>query len=256
MIRRLACFFSAFVILFVSGNFELEAAASEKTDTKESSELQNPNLLGNYTSADWVGDTLYLDESSTSVYFMPKDDKEQSAVLTFERNGCETGFYFRIDAGNGGNSGGDSGFCTLSFYDEDHNQLLSLSTGQIQGFDNYSRFYIGEEANYFPIPERTKTAEISLNAVQNGNSGRVNVYFRNLSLHFSGEKPLLPNEKKLYFDSTAGLTKVEIGVTKTARYIWIAVIFLVALAFYIIRMWQQKYSTAKVMKAADRKNGK
>lgn len=253
MVKKLACFFSAFFLLLASGFLELEAAASEKTDTKESAELQNPNLLGNYTSADWNGDTLYLDEPSTSVYFMSNDNKEQSAVLIFERNEAETGFYFRIDAGNGGGSGGDSGFCTLSFYDEEHNQLLSLSTGQIQGLDNYTRFYIGEETSYFPVPKKTKTVEISLNAVQNGTGGRVNVYFRNLSFHLSGEKPLMPDEKKIYFDNTPGLTKVEIGVASSARYIWIAVIFLVALSFYIIRMWQQKYSTAKVMKASDRK---
>lgn len=212
------------------------------------------NLLADYISADWSGDTLYLDEPSTAVYFMSGDNKEQLSVLTFERNESDTGFYFRIDAGNGANSGGDSGYCTISFYGEERELLFSLSTGLIQGFDNYSRFYIGEETNYFPIPEKTKTVEISLNAVQNSKSGRVNIYFRNPVLCFSSEKPLLPYENKLYLDSTAGLTKVEIGVTRFTRYIWIGVVFFVALAFYIIRMWQQKYSTAKVMKATDRRN--
>lgn len=220
---------------------------------EESDASETVNLLADYISADWSGDTLYLDEPSTAVYFMSGDNKEQSSVLTFERNKSDTGFYFRIDAGNGANSGGDSGYCTISFYDEEHSLIFSSSTGLIQGFDNYSRFYIGEETNYFPIPEKTKTVEISLNVVQKGTSGRVNIYFRNPVLCFSSEKPLLPYENKLYLDSTAGLTKVEIGVTKATRYIWIGLIFFVALAFYIVRMWQQKYSTARVMKAADRK---
>ena len=229
-----------------------EAYAEDITE-----ESDNPNLLGDYTSAEWSGNKLYLDEASTSVYFKKNPDSaNQSAVLTFKRDSKDTGFYFRIDAGNGANSGGDSGFCTLSFYGEGHEQLLSLSTGSIQGFDNYSRFYIGEETSYFPIPENTETVEVVLNAEQKGEGERVNTYFRNLSLHLSGEKPLLPDEKKLYLDSTAGLTKVEIGITPMTRYIWIGVIFLVALAFYIIRIWRQKYSTPKVMKASDRKNNK
>ena len=235
-------------VCFAFALFFAVCVNAEVSDSAESS-----NILADYISADWSGDTLYLDEPSTAVYFMSGDNKEQSSVLTFERNESDTGFYFRIDAGNGANSGGDSGYCTISFYDEEHSLLFSLSTGLIQGFDNYSRFYIGEETNYFPIPEKTKTVEISLNAVQKGKGGRVNIYFRNPVLCFSNEKPLLPYENKLYLDSTAGLTKVEIGVTKATRYIWIGVIFFVALAFYIIRMWQQKYSTARVMKAADRK---
>lgn len=251
MIKKLAFFLIIFLLLMSTGMTELKIFA-EKTDAEESSEPQNPNLLGNYTSAQWQGDTLYLDEPSTAVYFKPKDGGgKYSAVLSFDRDGSETGFYFRIDAGNG--RGSDSGFCTLSFYDGGHNQLLSLSTGQIHGFDNYSRFYIGEEGSYFPIPENTETIEVALNAEQQGSGDKVNVYFRNLSLHLSGEKPLLSNEKKLYLDSTPGLTKVEIGVTSAVRYIWILIIFLVALSFYFIRRWQQKYSTAKVMKAGDRK---
>ncbi len=141
----------------------------------------------------------------------------------------------------------------MSFYGEGREQLLSLSTGLIQNFDNYSRFYIGEETSYFPIPEGTETVEVVLNAEQNGKGERINIYFRNLSLHLSGEKPLLPDEKKLYLESTAGLTKVEIGLTPFTRYIWIGIVFFVALAFYIVRIWKQKYSSPKVMKSTDRK---
>lgn len=245
MLKKLS--FLAILCFLFPSLFAVRVSAEES----DSSEIVN--LLADYISADWSGDTLYLDEPSTAVYFMTGDNKERSSVLTFERNKSDTGFYFRIDAGNGANSGGDGGYCTISFYDEEHSLLFSLSTGLIQGFDNYSRFYIGEETNFFPIPEKTKTVEISLNAVQKGTSGRVNIYFRNPVLCFSSEKPLLPYENKMYMESTAGLTKVEIGVTKATRYIWIGLIFFVALAFYIVRMWQQKYSTARVMKAADRK---
>ncbi|MCM1054083.1 MAG: hypothetical protein NC394_01065 [Bacteroides sp.] len=217
------------------------------------SENANANLLAEYASAEWTGDPLYLDEPSAAVYFKSRDSREQSAALTFERNEADTGFYFRIDAGNGANSGGDSGCCTISFFDEEKNLLFSLSTGLIKNFDNYSRFYIGEETSYFPIPEKAKTVEITLNAEQNGKSGRVNIYFRNPVLYMSGEQPLLPYENKTYLESAAGLAKVEIGVTKATRYIWIGIVFVVALVFYIIRMWRQKYSTARVMTAYDRR---
>lgn len=238
------------LIAVVCFSFFVTAVFAEDT----SEEPDNLNLLGNYTSADWSGNTLYLDEPSTAVYFKKiSDNNKQSAVLTFKRDKSDTGFYFRIDVGNGANSGGDSGFCTLSFYGEGREQLLSLSTGLIQNFDNYSRFYIGEETSYFPIPEGTETVEVVLNAEQNGKGERINIYFRNLSLHLSGEKPLLPDEKKLYLESTAGLTKVEIGLTPFTRYIWIGIVFFVALAFYIVRIWKQKYSSPKVMKSTDRK---
>ena len=251
--KKFACFFSAIVTVFVFCFFDFNTAAADSADTKAATGSENPNLLADYTSAEWSGDMLRLDEPSGSVYFMSKENKEQSATLVIQRNKAETGFYFGIDAGNGANNGGDSGYCTISFYDEGHEQLLSLSTGQIKNLDNYTRFYIGEETNYFPVPEKTKTVEITLNAVQSGKSDRVNVYFRNLSFHLSSEKPLLLSEKKLYLDSRTGLSKVEIGVTSAARYMWIAIIFLVALAFYLIRVWRQKYSTPKVMNGSDRK---
>lgn len=247
--KKFVLFLSVLIPVIYFSCFPSEVSAENIPEASD-----NPNLLGDYTSAEWSGDTLYLDEPSTSVYFkkIPEVNK-QSAVLTFKRDKKDTGFYFRIDAGNGANSGGDSGFCTLSFYGEGHRQLLSLSTGLIQGFDNYSRFYIGEETSYFPIPEDAETVEVVLNAEQKGSGEKVNIYFRNLSLHFSGEKPLLPDEKKLYLDSTPGLTKVEIGITPMTRYIWIGIVFLVALAFYLIRIWRQKYSTAKVIKPSGRK---
>lgn len=250
MAKKLVLFFLTVTAAFAGFS---SVTYAEKNDAEVSSELKNPNLLGNYAEAKWQGDALYLDEPSACVYFKPKEEREKySAVLTFERDESDTGFYFRIDAGNGKDS--DSGYCTLSFYDKEHNQLLSLSTGQIQGFDNYSRFYIGEEGSYFPIPENTETVEVALNAEYKGDGDRVNVFFRNLSLHLSGDKPLLLSEKKLYFDSTPGLTKVEIGVTSSVRYFWIVLVFLVAITFYFIRRWQQKYNTVKVMKATDRKN--
>lgn len=243
--------FSVFVLCCLLLSFIPFSVNADETTSLESTD--SVNLLADYTSANWQGDTLYLDEPSTAIYFMPNDKKEQSATVVFERSEADTGFYFRADAGNGGNSGKDSGYCTIGFFDEEKNLLLSLSSGQIQNLDNYTRFYIGEEATYFPIPQKTKTVEVTLHAVQNSSGKRVNVYFRNLLLCFGKEKPLMLYEKKLYLDSSAGLTKVEIGVTQTTRFIWIGIIFLVALAFYIIRLWQQKYATAKVMKSTDRK---
>lgn len=211
------------------------------------------NLMENYRFAQWEGDSLYFDEPSGTVYFKAGEKKKQSASLSFERSEADTGFYFRIDAGNGANSGGDGGFCTVSFYGEDRSLLFSSSTGMIQGFDNYSRFSLGEEASYFPIPEKTKTVEISLHAEQSGNGERINVYFRNPAFYLSGEKPLLLYENKIYMESSAGLTKVEIGVTELTRYVWIGIVFLVAMAFYIIRIWRQKYDTARIMKGTGRK---
>lgn len=220
----------------------------------ESAETEN--LLADYARLEWQGDTLYLDQPSAAVYFMSSGKEEQRAILPLNIEEEPTGFYFRIDGGNG--LGHDSGYCTLTFFDGEHNALYSVSTGLIENFDNYSRFSIGNEVNYFPVPKGAETVEIALNARQTGDSGRVNMYFRNLALFFDNERPLLPQENLLYMESTAGLTKVEIGVTEFTRYLWIGVVFLVAISFYLIRRWQDKYKTARVIKGTDikRKRGR
>lgn len=213
------------------------------------SAAETENLLADYARLEWQGDALYLDQPSAAVYFMSSDKEEQRAILPLNIEGEPTGFYFRIDGGNG--SGHDSGYCTLTFFDGEHNALYSVSTGLIENFGNYSRFSIGTETNYFPVPNGAESVEIALNARETGDGGRVNMYFRNLALFFDSERPLLPRENPLYMDSTAGLTKVEIGVTEFTRYLWIGVVFLVALAFYLIRKWQDKYKTARVIKGTD-----
>lgn len=211
--------------------------------------MQGENVLADYAQMEWQGDTLYIDQPSTAVFFMNSGKEEQKALLPINIEGEPSGFYFRIDGGNG--AGGGSGFCTLTFFDGENNVLYSVSTGLIEGFDNYSRFSIGNEVNYFPVPKGAERLEIALNARKAGDGERINMYFRNPALFLDSEHPLLPQENLLYMESTAGLTKVEIGVTKFTRYLWIGVVFFVALAFYLVRVWRDKYKTARVIKGTD-----
>ena len=206
------------------------------------------NLLAGYGSADWRGDGVSYDNASGAVYFVNDGSGEKSAVLEITADGSDRGVYFSIDAGNGVNTG-DSGYCTLEFCGEDGEVLYSVSTGSISRLERFSRFYLGSEESYYPLPEGTKTIVLSLHAAPTEEAGKVNVYFRNLSLYLSGDKPLGDAEDSAYMKSIAGLTKVEVGVSSAVRWIWIGIVFAVAMVFYFVRMRREKYKTAEIMKA-------
>lgn len=214
---------------------------------------EDRNCLKNYHTAEWSGDSIYLDKSSNSLFFKKDQDKSrQTAAISIDIEQGSSGFLFYVDIGNGSHND-DNGYCTISFYDENKEMLLSVSTGIVKNLDNYSRFSIGKNESYFPLPEDAKTAEITINSTQSGNDENINVYFKNFTLLVSNEVPLLPEEKIDFMNSTIGLTKVEIGLTPMTRWIWVAIVFLVALSFLFIAKWQQKYKTAKIMKGTDRK---
>lgn len=209
---------------------------------------EEANLLAGYGSADWQGDSLAPDSASGAIYF-DGGEAERQAMLEITAEG--TGIYFSVDAGNGVNTG-DSGYCTLEFCREDGQVLSTVSTGSIKGLENYSRFYIGSEGSYYPLPEGTEKIAITLHAEAERASGRVNVYFRNFTLYFSSEKPLLVPEDSVYMNSIAGLTKVEAGLDPWMWWIWVGVVFAVAMVFYFVRKRREKYKTAKIMSAGKR----
>lgn len=248
MLRKIACIAAAAAEVLCLWSASVFAAEST-------------NLLKDYKDLLWSGDQIYYDAYSTSVYFINADKETQSASVTLEVEQDMTGFMFRIDGGNGAGEGlgansgiEDSGFCTVTFYDDERNSLFGVSTGVISGLENYTRFSIGEETKYYPIPEGAKTARIVLSADQKGKTDNVHMYFRNFALYFSNEKPLMTADKNiLYMEASTGLSRVEVGVSSFDRYLWIGIIFLVALAFFIISVWRQKYKTPTVMKGTDRK---
>lgn len=253
MFRKILCITAA-VLFLGSVTVFSEGETSEK----------NANLLKNYKKMSWTGKQLYYDAYSTAVYFKNNGTREtKTAVLTLDVEEGMTGFMFRTDAGNGagegfstspGSGSEDSGFCTVTFYDSGHNSLLGVSTGIISGLEYYTRFSVGEETKYYPVPEGAETVEIVLAADQKGNTDNVHMYFRNLALFFSNEMPLLPaGSDTLYMETATGLSLVEIGVLPYERYLWIGFIFLVAIAFFVISVWRQKYKTPTVMKGTDRK---
>lgn len=236
MLKKIAC--AAAAVLFLGSAAVL-------------AEEENQNLLADYRNLAWSGDQLYYDDYSTTLYFANKGGEKQSASVTLSVEQGMTGFMFRIDGGNG--TGGDSGYCTLTFYGSGRKELFGVSTGSISGLEYYTRFNIGKETSYYPIPEGAETVEIALTAEQKGGADKVHMYFRNLALFFSDTIPLSPayDDTVLCMTSATGLSIVEIGVSPFQRYLWIGVIFLIAMAFFVIGLWRQKYKTAKVMKGTD-----
>lgn len=205
-----------------------------------------PNLLSDYTNLDWQGDKLYLDKGSGAVYFQRNSDKTvQEANLALDVEQGSSGFLFYIDIGNG-NKKGDKGYCSIQFFDEDNKELLGRSTGMIENSENYVRYSVGEDEKFYPVPEGAKTVKIKLSAEGEGNGENVNVYFRNFSLFFSDEIPLCDPTDEALMDSSTSLSQVEIGLTPYTHWIWVGFVLLVALSFYLIRMWRQKYSTPKL----------
>ena len=234
----------------------IAAAAAAACVMAAAAFAEEVNLLASYDSNHWQGDSLALDSASRSVYFDGGDGSEQSAVLEIKAEGA--GIYFYVDAGNGVNTK-DSGYCTLELCGEDGEVLFMASTGSISGLENYSRFYIGSEEKYYPLPEGTEKIAVRLYAEPEGNSGKPNVYFRNFTLFMSSEKPLMEPDSSLsaeetvyYMSSIAGLDRVEAGLAPWTRWVWIGVVFAVALAFYFVRRMRDKYKTAEIMKAGKR----
>ncbi len=204
---------------------------------------EEPNSLSDYVNLDWKGDQLYLDKESGAVYFQRNEDKPaQEAYLELDVEQSSTGFLFYIDIGNGTKKG-DSGYCSLQFLDENGSELLERSTGVIEKSENYVRYSVGEDEKFFPVPKDAKTVKIKLSVTGEGSGDRVNVYYRNFSLFFSDSIPLCDPVDEKFMDSSTSLSKVEIGLTPYTRWIWVGIVFLVAMAFYLIRVWRQKYST-------------
>ncbi|MDE7281787.1 MAG: hypothetical protein K2N36_08630, partial [Ruminiclostridium sp.] len=207
---------------------------------------EEPNSLSDYVNLDWKGDQLYLDKESGAVYFQRNDSKTaQEAYLELDIEQSSTGFLFYIDIGNGTKKG-DSGYCSLQFFDGNGSELLERSTGIIEKSENYVRYSVGENEKFFPVPKDAKTVKIKLGVIGEGNGDRVNVYYRNFSLFFSDSIPLCDPVDGELMDSSTSLSKVEIGLTPYTRWIWVGIVFLVAMAFYLIRVWRQKYSTPKL----------
>ena len=204
------------------------------------------NLLADYGSADWQGDSLTLDGTSGAVYFSGGAERSVSLEMNVEG----TGIYFCVDAGNGVNTS-DSGYCTLEFCGKDGEALSSVSTGNIKGLENYTRFYIGSEGSYYPLPDGTEKIVVSLHAMSEENSGRAKVYFRNFTLFCSSDKPL--TQELTYMNSIPGLTKVEVGLSPWLRWIWVGAVFAVAMVFFLVRKMRDKYKSPEVMKAGKRK---
>ncbi|MCM1298144.1 MAG: hypothetical protein NC203_08640 [Firmicutes bacterium] len=213
------------------------------------------NVLENYQDLDWQGDKLFLDGYSNTLYFEGNGGKEtQTASLSVDVDPQSTGFFFYADGGNG--RGNDIGCLTLTLYDGEGKPLFASSTGNVKGFGNYARFSIGAEDEYYPMPEKAERLVIDFTALRQDEGQRVNAYFGNFSLFFSDTKPLSLPEKKDVMDCRAGLSKVEIGVTPADHWFWVAVIFLVAIAFLIIAKWRNKYSVNGVMKSTGKRIGK
>lgn len=213
------------------------------------------NLLENYAALEWQGDSLVYDSRSGAVYF---ENTKNAANVNYyasydiEVTGEDNGFYFFIDGGNGANTS-DYGSCYLYFYGEDGEELFAVCTIGVNGLESYSRFYKGSEDTYFPLPEGTRKITIVLQATPYSEKGRINVYFRNPALYLSNEKPLEGNKDDYIMKSISGLSKVEVGVNSAVRWIWIGIVFAVSMVFYFVRMRREKYRTAEVMKAGERK---
>ena len=205
------------------------------------------NLLSDYASLNWQGDKLYLDKGSGSMYFKRNSDKTvQEATLSIDIEQGSTGFLFYIDIGNGKKKG-DKGYCSIQFFDANNKELLGRSTGAAENLENYVRYSVGEDEKFYPIPSGAKTVTVKLSASGEGSGDNVNVYYRNFSLFFSDNIPLSdPADDEVFMNSSTSLSKVEIGLTPYTRWIWVGIVFLVAMSFYLIRVWRQKYSTPKL----------
>lgn len=227
---------------------KITAAAAAAFMLAAAVSAEDINLLENYRDAQWAGDPISYDENSEAIYFSESENESFKAVFEADMNENASGFFFYIDGGNGVNVG-DSGKCEISFTDSGGNTLFSASTGEISGLENFSRFSIGEEECYYPVPEGAEKVRITIFAQQKDSLKKVSVYFRNLALYMSGDKMLSLPDSDGTMNVAAGLTRVEVGINPATRWIWIGIVFAVAMAFYFIKMWREKYKTAAIMKA-------
>ena len=210
--------------------------------------VASTNHLNEYYRLDWTGDDLYYDESSKAMFFKHADGKTtQTASYTVTFENAPAGLWFYTDLGNG-NTDGDNGTVEISITDQNGDSLFSISSENIAKENSFRRHYLGKESAYYPISENAAAVTVTFTANDVDGGQLVDVYFRNLSLVFGSEEQTdYAQEELLHLYSGDSLERVEIGNYDFARWLWIGIIFVVAMIFYFIRMQKKKYATAKVI---------
>lgn len=240
MKKALSIVISAAILLTaqlpVYGEEEAQTA-SEKT-----------NHLDEYYRLDWTGDDLYYDESSKAMFFRHSGEKTtQTASYTVTFEEAPAGLWFYTDLGNGSTEG-DNGTVQITITDRKGDVLFSISSETITNENSFRRHYLGKEDAYYPISKNAAAITVTLTANDVDGGQLVDVYFRNLSLVFGSEEQTdYAQEELLHLYATDSLDRVEIGNYDFARWLWIGIIFVVAIFFYVIRMKKKKYATAKVI---------
>ena len=206
------------------------------------------NHLDEYYRLDWAGDDLYYDQSSKAMFFKHADGKStQTASYTITFEEAPAGFWFYTDMGNG-STDGDNGTVEISVIDKNGDSLFSVSSESIVNENSFRRHYLGKEDAYYPIDKNAAAITVTLTANDVDGGQLVDVYFRNLSLVFGNEEQTdYAQQDLLHLYSGDSLGRVEIGNYDFARWLWIGIIFVVAIIFYIIRMKKKKYASPKVI---------
>lgn len=250
-------FFVTFLSILVMSSLTTSVFGESVENIESNFYKEDANVFAEYYALDgWNGHGLYYDNNSGAVFFIlrkdaregdslefPSTDAVQSTEYAFDLpSTLPSGFCFSIDIGNGSEKV-DSGTAELIFYDEKGEPVLSTSSGTISGSKNYKRYSIASETGYFPVPNTAKTVKLKLSATSVDDDYMIDVYFRNISLIFSNTKDVMTTAATaLNMDISDDLSIVEIGTNEFMHWVWVGIIFCVAIIFFVIRTARDRIS--------------
>ena len=191
------------------------------------------NLMSDYHSLLWEGDTLYYNKDHGTVCF---GNEKETAFISFPTEDA-SGFWFYADIGNQYNKG--SGYVDVTFLDSDNNKIKSFVTDKIGGNGSFNRYQLGSSKEYVKVPENAEKVRITLGF----ENGEQSPYFRNLSLILSNSRTI--NADISDWTVSGKLQIVQVGVTKKDHIIWIIFVAAVALIMFAVRKSMDKAKKIK-----------
>lgn len=226
--------------------------------------VTDTNILSDYTTLVWDGDDMYFENGEYPVMFFGEKNAEAPKTYTSSYTIdlpeiTPSGFYFSIEMGNNyiiDLENPDTISAQLKFLDADGNALLTSNSGEISENKEYHAYSLGTADKYYAVPDGAVKCQLTLTTSYNTGS-TIDAFYRNLNLTFSSDKEIDPTSYSNYLPSmsdSGAIASVQSQSVTASKYIWIGIIFVVALVMFLFARKKNKIAHENVTPIDKKKN--